>query len=203
VALNAFSPPGESLLLFHICHNVTNRFVALIGEIENMAASSRFRRILSKVEGYLELEMPEKALEELAKIDEQYRSRFSVQYLHGMAYRDRQQYDQALPYFLRALAEKPERVEVFLALAWCYKRIDRLDEAISAMEQAYRVAPQEPIVLYNMACYWSLAGDKTNALSWLGRALRMDQDLRKLIDDEPDFDTLRHDPDFEMIVRSK
>jgi len=198
-----FSPFGDSTLLFHICHKVQERLVSLIGEIDNMAASSRFRRVLSKVEGYLELEMPEHALAELAKIDAQYRSRFSVQYLHGMAYRDLKQYDEALRYFLRALREKPESVEVLLAMAWCYKRIGRLDDAISTMEQAYRAAPQEPIVLYNMACYWSLAGEKTNALSWLGRALRMDQDLRKLIVDEPDFDTLRHDPDFEMILRSK
>jgi tetratricopeptide (TPR) repeat protein len=146
--------------------------------------------------------MPEQALAKLAKIDAQHQSRFLVQYLHGMAYRDLKQYDGALPYLLRALSEKPESVEVLLAMAWCYKRIDRLDTAISTMEQAYRVAPLESIVLYNMACYWSLAGDKANALSWLGRALRMDQNLRKLIDDEPDFDNLRHDPDFVMIVRT-
>ena len=41
---------------------------------------------------------------------------------------------------------------------------------------------------------------KTQALSWLGRALRMDASYRQLIDDESDFDPLRHDPDFQMIV---
>ena len=167
-----------------------------------MPSSFRFRRILSKVEGYLELGMPRQALEALSKIDEAQRSRFLVQYLYGMVYRDLKQYDTALRYLERALPEKPDIGEGLLAMAWCYKRIDRLDIAIATMEQAYRVSPQEPIVLYNMACYWSLAGDKANALSWLGRALRMDQDLRKLIDDEPDFDSLRHDPDFEMIVRT-
>jgi tetratricopeptide (TPR) repeat protein len=186
--------------MFQVCHKVERPLKALIGEIEIMAASSRFRRILSKAEGYLQLEMPAHALAALSKIDTQHQSRFLVQYLHGMVYRDLKQYDEALRYFQQALTDKPESVEVLLAMAWCYKRIDRLDEAISTMEQAYRVAPLESIVLYNIACYWSLAGDKENALSWLGRALRMDQDLRKLIDDEPDFDTLRHDPDFEMIV---
>ncbi len=27
-----------------------------------------------------------------------------------------------------------------------------------------------PVVLYNLACYYSLAGEKDNALSWLGRS---------------------------------
>ena len=72
-----------------------------------------------------------------------------------------------------------------------------------------------PVVLYNIACYYSLAGDKAQALSWLGRALRMETALRKqmteepefgrkslreLIPDEPDFDQLRNDPDFQYIA---
>lgn len=170
---------------------------------DNMASSTRLRRILSKAEGYLDLQMPEHALAELAHIEADDRSRFIVEFLHGLAYRDLKRYDVALPYFVRALEIKPDSADVLLAMAWCYKRLDQLDKAIAATEEAYQAAPDEPIVLYNLACYWSLAGDKTNALSWLGRALRMDQDLRKLIPDETDFDNLRHDPDFEMIVGNK
>ena len=87
-----------------------------------------------------------------------------------------------------------------MAMAWCYKRTDQLPKAISAMERAYRIAPQESIVLYNLACYWSLAGNKTQCLSWLGRALRMNTVLLDLIATESDFDPLRHDPDFQHLV---
>ena len=90
----------------------------------------------------------------------------------------------------------------FLIPLLCYKRIGQLPKAISAMEQAYHVAPKEAVILYNLSCYWSLSGNKTQALSWLGRALRMDQALRKLIDDESDFDPLRHDPDFRLILEA-
>ncbi len=165
-----------------------------------MASSTRFQRLISKAEGFLSLEMPEKALAALRQVDRPDQSRFPVLYLRGAAYRDLKQYEDALPCFLEALVDEPESVEVLLAMAWCYKRMDQLPRAISAMEEAYQVAPNESIVLYNMACYWSLAGDKANALSWLGRALRMDQKLRELIDGESDFDSLRHDPDFELIV---
>jgi hypothetical protein len=70
------------------------------------------------------------------------------------------------------------------------------------MEQAYKISPKEAVILYNLSCYWSLAGNKTQSLSWLGRALRMDASYRQLIDDETDFDPLRHDPDFQMIVNA-
>ena len=68
------------------------------------------------------------------------------------------------------------------------------------MEEAYHSDPEQPIVLYNMSCYFALAGNKAQSLSWLGRALRMEAGLRKLIDDETDFDGLRDDPDFQLIV---
>jgi hypothetical protein len=87
-----------------------------------------------------------------------------------------------------------------LGMAWCYKRTSQLPRAVAIMEEAYRVAPKEAIVLYNLACYYSLQGNKVKALSWLGRALRMRAELRKLIGDETDFDGLRDDPDFQFIA---
>ena len=61
-----------------------------------------------------------------------------------------------------------------IGLAWCLKRTDRLEEAIDVMMAAYQFHEDEPIVLYNLACYFALAGDKPQALSWLGRAIRME-----------------------------
>jgi len=58
-------------------------------------------------------------------------------------------------------------------------------------------------VLYNLACYFALASDKVHALSWLGRAIRMESSLRELIPDETDFDSLRDDADFRLIVEER
>jgi hypothetical protein len=54
--------------------------------------------------------------------------------------------------------------------------------------------------LYNMACYLALDGNREQALSWLGRALRMDKTLCKLVPAETDFDSLKHDPDFQHLL---
>ena len=89
---------------------------------------------------------------------------------------------------------------MMIGMAWCLKRTDRLSRAIEVMQVAYEFHPEEPIVLYNLACYYALSDDKGNALSWLGRAVRMEGALRELVAEEADFDTLRHDDDFQLVV---
>jgi len=169
-----------------------------------LSQNSRSRRdkLLEAADGYLDLGMPEHALRSLREIDDPDRNLFAANSLRGRALRDLKRFDEALDAYGRAFAENPDDVDLLMGMAWCYKRIGQLPKAISAMEQAYHVAPKEAVILYNLSCYWSLSGNKTQALSWLGRALRMDQALRKLIDDESDFDPLRHDPDFRLILEA-
>ncbi len=157
-------------------------------------------RRLQAASGYLDLEMHTHALRALDGIRHPEATPFEFHYLRGQALRIAGRFEEALVSLSRAREEQPDDLDVLMALAWCYKRTDQLPRAISAMEEAYRAHPKTPIVLYNMACYYSLAGDKTQALSWLGRALRMKSDLRKLIADESDFDPLRNDPDFQYIA---
>jgi tetratricopeptide (TPR) repeat protein len=161
---------------------------------------TRIEKRISEAEGYLMLEMPEHALAALRGISDDEVENGTVSFLRGDALRHLGKHEQALQSFDRVYARDPDNVSLLMAMAWCYKRTDRLDRAIEAMEHAYRVSPKQPIVLYNLSCYWSLAGNKTQALSWLGRALRMDESLRKLIEDEQDFDPLRRDPDFRQLL---
>ena len=56
------------------------------------------------------------------------------------------------------------------------------------------------VVLYNLGCYYALAGDKELALSWLGRAIRREQRFRALVGNESDFDEFRQDPDFQFVI---
>jgi tetratricopeptide (TPR) repeat protein len=157
-------------------------------------------RLLKEADGYMMLEMYRHALDSLDQIRELQGIEFEVDFRRGDALRHLERYEDALMALHRAFDANPENVDLLMALAWCYKRTNQLPRAITSMEQAYRIAPKEPIVLYNLSCYWSLARNKQQALSWLGRALRMDQDLRHLIETESDFDSLRPDPDFQLLV---
>jgi len=163
-------------------------------------ADRRRERSLRAAQGYLDLQMPDHALRELKAVRDPECCLFEINQLRAEALRQNNEHDEALAAFQKALDEKPSDLTTLLGMAWCYKRIDQLQRAVATMEEAYQTAPKEPIVIYNLACYFALSGDKTQALSWLGRALRMEGSLRKLIADESDFDSLRHDPDFQFVT---
>jgi Flp pilus assembly protein TadD len=120
-------------------------------------------------------------------------------YLQGEALRALERYaDAIVP--LRKVAElEPENVQVLVALGWCHKRTGRIDLAIEALEMALAADSDEPLIRYNLACYHSVAGDKRHALAYLEQALALDPEYRLLIDHEPDFDSLRGDPEFQAI----
>jgi tetratricopeptide (TPR) repeat protein len=184
------------------------------------------QRKLEAACGYLELNMPGHALRELNRIAEPNAIAMDFYRLRGEALRALERFESALEDYSRALIETPDQISALVGMAWCYKRTGQLPRAIATMEQAYRAHPKELIVLYNLACYFSLAGEKAQALSWLGRALRMESSLRKvhaesesglalpfvgqseptlreLIAEEPDFDPLRNDADFQYLTGSR
>ncbi len=68
------------------------------------------------------------------------------------------------------------------------------------LERAHEIAPQEPIIYYNLACYYSLNAQKQRALDYLSQALAMQPDYRDMIGEERDFDPLRSDPDFQALT---
>lgn len=162
-------------------------------------AARKRQRQLQAAEGYLLLGMPDHALQALDQIAD-FDATVEWQLLRGDALRAKLDHPHALKCFQRAYELAPESLEALLGMAWCYKRIDRLDQSIESMRLAYQRHPASPIVLYNLSCYYALAGEKEQALSWLGRALRMNHSLIELIPDETDFDSLRNDPDFRHLL---
>jgi tetratricopeptide (TPR) repeat protein len=164
--------------------------------------NSRQRREkrISAAEGYLTLDLPARALSELEAIADPHEAAYMVNYLRGMSLRQLDRHEEAIDAFDLAAAINGKNIDLLLAQAWCFKRVGRLDKAIEVTERAYQVSPKTALVLYNLACYLALAGRKHDALSWLGRALRVDASYARLIPEEHDFDSLRHDLDFRQLV---
>ncbi len=157
------------------------------------------QRHLQAAEGYLSLGMPDHALDALTQVSD---SESAVEWhlLRGDALRAKLEHHRALECFQRAHELDPKSLDALLGMAWCFKRTDRLDQSIESMRIAYQHHPTVPLVLYNLSCYYALANDKDHALSWLGRALRMNRSMVKLIPEETDFDSLRDDPDFQHLL---
>ncbi|MFO0893293.1 MAG: hypothetical protein U0790_29660, partial [Isosphaeraceae bacterium] len=79
-------------------------------------------------------------------------------------------------------------------------RTNRLAQAIDALDRARRHDPENALLHYNLACYWSLAGQASRAVDELKAALDLESELKNLIADEPDFHKLRGNPDFDRLL---
>lgn len=170
------------------------------GQDTALMTQSPTERLLEAASGYLMLQMPQQALEELDKVAHTEACGHAFFRLQGEALRQQSAFDAALQAYGKALAEQPDDVSILMGMAWCYKRVAQLPRAIAATVRASRLLPEEPLLMYNLACYYTLQGDKPRALGHLGRALRLNPSLRNLVPDEPDFDALRDDPDFQFIT---
>lgn len=159
----------------------------------------RRQQIQRHAEGYLELGMAHHALAELDQLEGGSLSGYAC-YLRGEALRSLERWDDAARWLEQSAHETPDNIRVWLALGWCYKRTRRLGRAIDALESALAVDPSEAIIHYNLACYWSLARNKSRALDYLAQAFEIDSNYRDMVHSEPDFDPIRDDPDFRALT---
>lgn len=119
-----------------------------------------------------------------------------VDYLRGRAYCVMRLYPAAIPYLEIAAGQDPPHVQASISLGRCYKRLDRMDLAISALEPVVGAESHQGIVLYNLACYWSLANQPEQAVDYLAKAIDFRPSYRQAIADEQDFEPIRRHPAF-------
>jgi len=160
----------------------------------------RLRQIERHAEGYLELGMAEHALDVLDRLGDAANLSPHCLYLRGEALRELGRYEEALRPLRRASEADPDNIHVWLAIGWCHKRTARVDLAIKALDRALEGEPANALIQYNLACYLSLAGQKQRALAHLSQALALDSRYRTLVHDEPDFDPIRSDPEFQALT---
>jgi tetratricopeptide (TPR) repeat protein len=161
----------------------------------------RQRQLERQAEGYLELGMPQQALEALGRLRNPSEFTPHALFLQGECLRSLARHQEALVPLSRAAQAEPENVHVWLAMGWCYKRIARVDLAIQSLQRAMETSPNDALIHYNLACYYSLAANKRRALTHLSQAFTLDPAYRTLVEAESDFDPLRSDPDFQALTR--
>jgi len=141
-----------------------------------------------------------RALQALERVPDQHRQHSHVLYLSGQAHRVLGHYGDAVEPLREAAKLDPDNILIWLALAWCHKRTQRLDLAIESLENALAVESHEAILHYNLACYWSLAGNPKLALRYLAQSFSIDPSYRELVAGESDFDPIRDLPDFQSLM---
>ena len=170
------------------------------------------RQLIREAEGYLDLaivfddrwplDLPtrkllaDRAVSCLESIDDDSGKRAKINYLRGQAMRIAEQYPQAIEALREASRIDSQNIHTHLALGWCYKRIGEIEHAIEALEDALEVEYDSAITHYNLACYWALLNEPKSAIVHLSIAFDLEDSYRELVHKEPDFDSIRDNPDF-------
>lgn len=75
-------------------------------------------------------------------------------------------------------------------------RAGRYDEARRLLREGLDAKPDNPAILYDLACVESLAGDTDRALELLDEAIEKDERFREYAQTDEDFAAIRDDPHF-------
>jgi uncharacterized Ntn-hydrolase superfamily protein len=76
----------------------------------------------------------------------------------------------------------------------------RYPEGVALLREAAARHGEDAVLLYDLACFESLAGETEDALCHLARALELDVGLCSGAAADPDFDAVRQDPRFAALV---
>jgi uncharacterized Ntn-hydrolase superfamily protein len=79
----------------------------------------------------------------------------------------------------------------YLKLAYGHRQAGRLAEGADLIARGLERYPDDPTLVYDLACYEALAGRVDEALGHVRRALELDPSLRALADEDPDLAALR------------
>ena len=105
---------------------------------------------------------------------------------------EREQLDFELWFLEGVVGRKPDYVDALSLLANDYTARGLYQKGLEADRQLAELRPQDPTVIYNLACSLSLTGGIDEAFSMLARAIFLGYD---------DFHHLRRDPDLEVVRR--
>lgn len=158
------------------------------------------RRLLAEVDGWLDLDLPDKALERMGPLLETPGARPVGLFMRIRARVAKGLYREALEDLAEARAFALDETWLDFTEAWCRKRTGDLDRAIACMESILAREPRHAVAIYNLGCYLALAGESERALELVTRACGMDERLRAEARTEPDLDSLREDPRFRAIL---
>ena len=127
---------------------------------------------------------------------------FEASFIKGEALRRLDRYREAIAPLEIAASLRPGDSRVALALGWCYKRTNRLAQAIDALERARRHMPTNAAAALQSGLLLEPGGQPARASTSCTSALDLEAGAPTRIAEEPDFSTPRQLRTFERLLRS-
>ena len=109
-------------------------------------------------------------------------------------------YAEAAAKFEEAIELRSDAVASMMSLGNCYLRLGRNGDALARFLAATRTDPSFGPAHYNLAAFYAVTGDATNALKSLEKACTLDSRAKRSAKTEPDFATIKELPEFKRIT---
>jgi serine/threonine protein kinase/Tfp pilus assembly protein PilF len=111
--------------------------------------------------------------------------------------------DESLQMFPRYLSLHPDdaRAHIFFALALV--RAGKIEEGKVKAARAVELSPNDPLMFYNVACFYANVGDSPLALQSLKQAMSSGYGFYEWIKRDPDLDSIRNEPEYIEMMKGK
>ena len=110
-------------------------------------------------------------------------------------------YADAIPWLLKAKSSyyKDPMLNFFLGIS--YKQTKEYDEAKKYLKRQLEYAPEEPSPYYNIACVYAELGKRSEAISWLKKAVDAHPEFKDQARNDRDFDKIRYAKEFIALIK--
>jgi len=115
---------------------------------------------------------------------------------------DLEKYAEALVDLNRALELTPDKYIAVHNRGILYIKLGEYNKALDDLNRSLELRPDEPDTFYNLACLYSLWKKTEDAIAYLEKAIIKDRKYREMAKTDKDFDNIRDDPRFKILIES-
>lgn len=145
---------------------------------------------LEKAEGFMDLQMAERARSELNLVPEAHQQSLAWRLLRLRLAFDQHDWTLATELAKRMREEQPAVVDYWIQLAYATRRCLGVDAAKVILEEAAMRFPEIALIPFNLACYECRLGQNDAALRHLNRAFEMEPSYREMALEDEDLKPL-------------
>lgn len=102
-----------------------------------------------------------------------------------------EKWDEAEINYKKALHHNKEFQETYINLSTTYFKAKKFDEALKALNELEKVNASNPLLHYNLACYYSLTNQPDASLDAIKKAVDLGYKEFKEIQTDPDLENMR------------
>jgi TolB-like protein/cytochrome c-type biogenesis protein CcmH/NrfG len=121
----------------------------------------------------------------------------------GLKHKVHETVQKALEFYPGYLAKHPDDARAHLFYAMDLVLAENIEEAKKEAATALDLNPDDPLMQYNAACFYSTMGEKKLAIEALKKAIASGWQAYEWLKNDPDFDSIRNEPEFIELMRGK